>query len=297
MLVGPSGCGKTTTLRMINRMIDPTSGTITIDGKPNTSFPKTKLRRSIGYVIQNAGLFPHRTVLQNIMTVPLLNGQNRKDAAAKAQQMMELVGLDRELGSRYPAQLSGGQQQRVGVARALAGEPAIMLMDEPFSALDPVVRDDLQGEFRRLARQFAVTVVFVTHDIDEAIKIGDHIAVFESGGTIAQLATPTDLLRHPLTEHVAEFVGRDRGFRALSFIPFTVPSSLPPLPFAPTRKDTFTPRATTISPGQSMRDALDAVLTSPNGEATLLDQLGNPEGMITLDHLIEVGLLSSSQRE
>ena len=223
VLVGPSGCGKTTSLRMINRMIEPSSGRILIDGTDTASMPAAELRRGIGYVIQHAGLFPHRTVLANVMTVPQLLGWDRRKARSRAEEVLELVGLTPELARRYPAQLSGGQQQRVGVARALAGDPSVMLMDEPFSAVDPVVRANLQDEFRRLQRDLGITIVFVTHDIDEAIKIGDRVAVLRVGGRLAQFDTPEELLAHPADDFVSDFVGRDRGYRALSFVHGEVP--------------------------------------------------------------------------
>ncbi len=217
VFVGPSGCGKTTSLRMINRMIEPTSGTVLIDGVDTRSIDAPTLRRGIGYVIQNAGLFPHRTVLDNIATVPVLQGQSRRSARATAAELLERVGLPESMGQRYPAQLSGGQQQRVGVARALAADPPVMLMDEPFSAVDPVVRAQLQDEFTRLQAELGKTIVFVTHDIDEAVKLGDGIAVLAIGGRLAQYATPAEVLSHPADDFVADFVGRDRGYRALSF--------------------------------------------------------------------------------
>jgi osmoprotectant transport system ATP-binding protein len=217
VLVGPSGCGKTTSLRMINRMIEPTSGTIEIDGRDTATLDPNELRRGIGYVIQSGGLFPHRTILDNIATVPLLLGWDRRKARDVASELLERVGLAPELGRRYPNQLSGGQQQRVGVARALAADPPVMLMDEPFSAVDPVVRDQLQDEFLRLQAELGKTIVFVTHDIDEAIKLGDQVAVMRVGGTLAQLASPADLLADPVDDFVADFLGRDRGYRALAF--------------------------------------------------------------------------------
>jgi osmoprotectant transport system ATP-binding protein len=218
VFVGPSGCGKTTSLRMINRTIEPTSGTISIDGDDVTKQDAALLRRKIGYVIQHAGLFPHRTVADNIATVPLLNGVNKKQAREQAAELLTRVGLDESMATRYPAQLSGGQQQRVGVARALAADPPVMLMDEPFSAVDPIVRDGLQKEFLRLQAELGKTIAFVTHDIDEAIKLGDHVAIFREGGHLAQLGTPQDLLDDPADQFVADFVGRDRGFRGLSFL-------------------------------------------------------------------------------
>jgi osmoprotectant transport system ATP-binding protein len=218
VFVGPSGCGKTTSLRMINRMVDLTSGDILIDGKSITRTDPPVLRRGIGYVIQQAGLFPHRTVLDNVATVPVLTGARRRDARARAAELLDLVGLPRELAKRYPAQLSGGQQQRVGVARALAADPPILLMDEPFSAVDPIVRDGLQEELLRLQADLAKTIVFVTHDIDEAIKIGDRVAVLRAGGVLAQYDEPAALLARPVDDFVSDFVGRDRGYRALGFL-------------------------------------------------------------------------------
>jgi osmoprotectant transport system ATP-binding protein len=219
VLVGPSGCGKTTSLRMVNRMIEPTSGKIFIDDQDLSKVSPTELRRGIGYVIQHAGLFPHRTIVDNIATVPLLLGHDKKKARANALELMERVGLSANFAKRYPAQLSGGQQQRVGVARALAADPPVMLMDEPFSAVDPVVRAQLQDEFLRLQAELGKTIIFVTHDIDEAIKLGDQVAVLRVGGKLAQLASPAELLSTPADPFVAGFVGRDRGYRALGFTP------------------------------------------------------------------------------
>jgi osmoprotectant transport system ATP-binding protein len=217
VFVGPSGCGKTTSLRMINRMIEPTEGRITLDGQDTAKLRPAQLRRGIGYVIQHAGLFPHRTVLDNVATVPMLLGRSRREARARAHDLLDLVGLPANLAKRYPAQLSGGQQQRVGVARALAADPPVMLMDEPFSAVDPVVRHQLQEEFLRLQGELHKTIVFVTHDIDEAVKLGDRVAVLRAGGRLAQFAPPADLLQQPADAFVAGFVGRDRGYRALGF--------------------------------------------------------------------------------
>jgi osmoprotectant transport system ATP-binding protein len=218
VLVGPSGCGKTTTLRMINRMVEPTTGTVSLRGRDIREVNAPELRRGIGYVIQHAGLFPHRTVLDNIATVPLLLGWSRKKARARAAELLELVGLPAEMAKRYPNQLSGGQQQRVGVARALGADPPVLLMDEPFSAVDPIVRAELQAEFIRLQKELHKTIVFVTHDIEEAIKLGDSIAVFRTGGKLAQFDAPERLLAHPADEFVAAFIGQDRGIRRLSFV-------------------------------------------------------------------------------
>ncbi|MTE17369.1 ABC transporter ATP-binding protein [Nocardia aurantiaca] len=224
VFVGPSGCGKTTSMRMINRMIGPSTGTISVGGRDISRLDPVKLRLGMGYVIQNAGLMPHRTVVDNVATVPVLRGQSRRAARRDALEAMDRVGLDHILAQRYPAQLSGGQQQRVGVARALAADPPILLMDEPFSAVDPVVRTELQNEMLRLQAQLHKTIVFVTHDIDEAIKLGDHIAVFGPGGYLQQHDVPRTVLAQPATDFVAGFVGRDRGYRELSFRPAdTVP--------------------------------------------------------------------------
>ncbi|WP_269820749.1 ABC transporter ATP-binding protein [Nocardia asteroides] len=217
VFVGPSGCGKTTSMRMINRMVEPSAGTITLDGRDIAAADPVKLRLGIGYVIQSGGLLPNRKVIDNVATVPMLLGASRKDARAAALDVLDRVGLDRVLAQRYPAQLSGGQQQRVGVARALAADPPVLLMDEPFSAVDPVVRAELQVEMRRLQAELHKTIVFVTHDIDEAITLGDRIAVFGRGGVLQQFDAPEQVLAQPATDFVAEFVGRDRGYRALSF--------------------------------------------------------------------------------
>ncbi|MFC5911207.1 ABC transporter ATP-binding protein [Streptacidiphilus monticola] len=217
VLVGPSGCGKTTTLRMVNRMIEPTDGRILLDGRDIRDRPVNSLRRSMGYVIQHAGLFPHRTIADNIATVPRLLGWERRQARTRALELMERVGLDPALAKRYPYQLSGGQQQRVGVARALAADPPVLLMDEPFSAVDPVVRKGLQDELLRIQADLGKTIVFVTHDIDEAIKLGDMVAVLREGGKLAQYAPPSTLLSAPADEFVEDFLGVDRGIRHLSF--------------------------------------------------------------------------------
>lgn len=217
VFVGPSGCGKTTSMRMINRMIDPTSGTLTVDGRDVTKVDPVKLRLGIGYVIQSAGLMPHMRVVDNVATVPVLRGESRRSARRSALEVMERVGLDPKLADRYPAQLSGGQQQRVGVARALAADPPILLMDEPFSAVDPVVREELQTEILRLHSELRKTIVFVTHDIDEAIKLGERVAVFGRGGVLLQYDAPARLLSNPADDAVAGFVGADRGYRGLQF--------------------------------------------------------------------------------
>lgn len=223
VLVGPSGCGKTTSLRMVNRMVEPTSGTIYLDGVDVASMSTAELRRGIGYVIQHGGLFPHRTIEQNVMTVPRLLGRPRSQARARARELLEVVGLSPDLASRYPAQLSGGQQQRVGVARALAADPPVLLMDEPFSAVDPVVREQLQNELLTLQAQLQKTILMVTHDIDEAVKLGNEVAVMRVGGRLAQIDEPARLLAEPADDFVASFVGRDRGYRSLAFQDVDVP--------------------------------------------------------------------------
>ena len=215
VLVGSSGSGKTTILRMINRMVDPTSGTVEIDGEDVQSLKPVHLRRSIGYVMQNSGLLPHRKVVDNIATVPLLRGEKRRSAREKALELMDTVGLERSLADKYPAQLSGGQQQRVGVARGLAVDPNILLMDEPFGAVDPIVRDELQQELLRLQRELGKTIVFVTHDVEEAFRLGDQVAILEKGGKIAQVGSPAEILAAPASEFVSSFVGLDRGRRTL----------------------------------------------------------------------------------
>ncbi|OUE18357.1 Carnitine transport ATP-binding protein OpuCA [Clavibacter michiganensis] len=215
VLVGSSGCGKTTLMRMINRMVDPTSGRIEIDGTDIATQDAVKLRRSIGYVMQNSGLLPHRKVVDNIATVPRLTGVDKRTAREDALKLMDTVGLDRSMADRYPSQLSGGQQQRVGVARGLAVDPNILLMDEPFGAVDPLVRDDLQQELIRLRTQLDKTVVFVTHDIDEAFLLGDQVVILEKGGRIAQQGTPQEILSDPANDFVRDFVGADKGKRAL----------------------------------------------------------------------------------
>ncbi|HZG62166.1 MAG TPA: ABC transporter ATP-binding protein [Rubrobacteraceae bacterium] len=217
VLVGPSGCGKTTSMRMVNRLIEPSSGEILIDGEPNTATSATQLRRRIGYAIQQIGLFPHRTIAGNIATVPGLVGWEKERITARVDELLELVGLDPEqYRDRYPAELSGGQQQRVGVARAMAADPPIMLMDEPFGAVDPITRHRLQDEFLRIQQEIKKTIVFVTHDIDEAIKMGDKIAILKEGGILAQYDTPEKILAAPNSEFVSSFVGTDRVLKRLS---------------------------------------------------------------------------------
>ena len=317
VFVGPSGCGKTTSLRMINRMVEPTSGTITVDGQDVTAVPAAKLRRSMGYVMQSSGLMPHRSVLDNIATVPRLNGVSKADARKRAQELLDVVGLASALGKRYPSQLSGGQQQRVGVARALAADPPVLLMDEPFSAVDPVVRDELQQELLRLQRDLAKTIVFVTHDIDEATVLGDKVAVFGLGGKLAQYATPEEILRAPANDFVASFVGRDRGFRHLAFSPsdgvtvhpaqtitpdeleragnasgewqLVVDTAMHPLGWASPGTDTeLIPGGSLFRPGDTLRRALDAALSSPSGLGVAVDREGRVLGTIRAHEVLAV---------
>jgi osmoprotectant transport system ATP-binding protein len=218
VLVGPSGCGKTTAMRLVNRTVELSEGDVLVGDRSVRDREPAELRREIGYVIQQIGLFPHRTIAQNIATVPTLLGWDKARARVRASELIELIGLDAELADRYPAQLSGGQQQRVGVARALAADPLVMLMDEPFGAIDPINRERLQNEFLRLQAEIKKTVLFVTHDIDEAIKMGDRIAVMREGGRVAQYATPAELLMSPADEFVEDFVGADRALKRLALM-------------------------------------------------------------------------------
>ncbi|GLX97517.1 ABC transporter ATP-binding protein [Herbidospora sp. NBRC 101105] len=275
VFVGPSGCGKTTSLRMINRMIDPSQGRVLLDGKDVTTVDPATLRRGIGYVIQQAGLFPHRRIVDNVATVPLLLGWDKKKARDRAMELLERVGLDPKMARRYPFQLSGGQQQRVGVARALAADPPVLLMDEPFSAVDPIVRASLQEELLRLQSELHKTIVFVTHDIDEAVKLGDTVAVLRVGGRLAQIAAPADLLSGPADDFVREFLGRDRGIRRLGFVP-AKDLALDPAPdgVTPEGHGTFNPAR------DSLRAALDAALLSPDGLAVAVDDDGRVLGVV-----------------
>jgi osmoprotectant transport system ATP-binding protein len=301
VFVGPSGCGKTTSLRMINRMIERTAGRIAIDGKDINDGSAVELRRGIGYVIQHGGLFPHRTVLDNIATVPRLLGWDKARTKARSEELLERVGLDAKLGRRYPAQLSGGQQQRVGVARALAADPDIMLMDEPFSAVDPIVRNQLQEELLRLQREIGKTIVFVTHDIDEAIKLGDNVAVLRVGGVLAQFAPPAELLAHPADEFVESFIGKDRGYRALTFMQAhgvdlqPVPDSLElgsrGEPLSWLDGSDRLPVGAVFRRDDSLRAVMDAVLTSPVGKGVCVDETGKAVGVV--DHASLAGVLHS----
>ena len=213
VFLGTSGCGKTTLMRMVNAMVTPTSGTVFVRGQDVTGEDPVRLRRSIGYVLQEGGLFPHRSIADNVATVPRLEGATKQASRERALELLTLVGLDREMADRYPAQLSGGQRQRVGVARALANRADILLMDEPFGALDPIVRAELQRELKEIQRALGTTILFVTHDVDEAFTLGDQVAVLSTGGHIEQVGTPTELLSSPASPFVAEFVGASRAAR------------------------------------------------------------------------------------
>ncbi|MGW4891859.1 ABC transporter ATP-binding protein [Kitasatospora sp. NPDC004240] len=324
VLVGPSGCGKTTLLRMVNRMVEPTSGRVLLDGRDVAGLEPAKLRRGIGYVIQQAGLFPHRRVIDNVATVPYLLGWDRRRARARAAELLELVGLPPETARRYPFQLSGGQQQRVGVARALAADPPLLLMDEPFSAVDPVVRAGLQDELLRLQSELHKTVLFVTHDIEEAVRLGDQVVVLREQGRIAQVADPHTLLTAPADEGVAAFLGRDRGLRGLGLRPASAVAVRPtaqglrhgdwelalderhrPLGWIDRSAGTPGGPDTSGDPGGSggpegarhpvatfrpatdtLRSALDAAVLSPSGVAVALDADGRVTGTATREAVL-----------
>jgi osmoprotectant transport system ATP-binding protein len=292
VLVGPSGSGKTTALRLINRMIPVTSGDILLGGRSVLEREPRELRREIGYVIQQIGLFPHQTVAENIATVPRLLGWPRDRTRARVRELLELIDLDPvEMDARYPAQLSGGQRQRVGVARALAADPPLMLMDEPFGAIDPINRGRLQDEFLRLQEKVKKTVVFVTHDIDEAIKMGDRIAILREGGVLAQYDTPREILTHPADDFVAQFVGADRGLKRLALTTLAELTLIEPdaAHGAPSfNGGLHLPRDT------SVRDALSLMLTANGEPVSVLDGEGHVVGVVTLG-LIEQ-LLSEEAR-
>ena len=282
VLVGPSGCGKTTTMKMINRLIEPTSGRVVLDGEDVTHVDPVTLRRRIGYVIQQVGLFPHQTVRRNVATVPRLLGWEKARTTSRTDEMLALVGLDpTRFGDRYPHQLSGGQRQRVGVARALAADPPVLLMDEPFGAVDPIARERLQEEFRRVQREVGTTVVFVTHDVDEAVRLGDRIAILREGGHLEQYDEPARLLARPVSDFVADFVGADRTLKRLAVteIDRSMLLAMGPgdeaLPVVPARS--------------SLRDALAALLDSPDGRVAVgptddegLPGTGQPAGVLTV---------------
>ena len=268
VLVGPSGCGKTTSMRMVNRTVELTEGDILIGGESVKRKDGPRLRREIGYVIQQIGLFPHRTIAQNVATVPQLLGWDKERIRARTTELLELVGLDPELGDRYPVQLSGGQQQRIGVARALAADPPVMLMDEPFGAIDPINRERLQNEFLRLQAEIRKTVLFVTHDIDEAIKMGDRIAIMHEHGKVEQYATPAEILMAPANEFVEDFVGADRALKRLALMRV---------------RDINLWKAPHAHPGQPTSE-VRALLDAPDVEvpyAVLLDERERPQGWLT----------------
>jgi osmoprotectant transport system ATP-binding protein len=270
VLVGPSGCGKTTTLKMVNRLIEPTSGRIFLDGRDVTHADPVELRRHMGYVIQQVGLFPHQTIAANVATVPKLLGWDKARAEARVDELLELVGLDpHDYRSRYPAQLSGGQRQRVGVARALAADPPVLLMDEPFGAIDPVTRVRLQDEFLRLQGEVQKTVVFVTHDIEEAVKMGDRIAILDVGGVLEQYATPAEILVRPASDMVRKFVGHDRALKRLRVTPIDAEClEHPP----------------TVAPDASLAEARGAIAKWGAGWVAVVDSDGALRGYVDEGH-------------
>ena len=300
VLLGPSGCGKSTTLRMVNRLVDPTSGTVTLDGRDVRSLPPHVLRRGIGYVIQQGGLFPHRTVLDNIGTVPELLGWPPARRRSRAHELLDLVGLEQSVAGRYPRELSGGQQQRVGVARALAASPPVLLMDEPFGAVDPVRRAALQREFRQLQQRLGTTVIFVTHDVEEAVLLADHIAVMRPGGVLAQHGPTERLLARPVDGFVAGFLGRGRGHMLLALQSASVvrTDAASVLEVAgwileldaqrhPVRwrngssdSDLATVSVQTVAPDGSLRELLDSALSSPARAAVRVTTTGALDGVV-----------------
>ncbi len=325
VLIGPSGCGKTTTLRMINRLIEPTAGTITIEGVDIRQQSPTELRRGIGYVIQQIGLFPHRTIAQNIATVPKLLGWDKAKVSARVDELVDLVGLDHEMMGRYPSELSGGQQQRVGVARALAADPPVLLMDEPFGAVDPIVRARLQGELISLQQRVRKTIVLVTHDIDEAIRVGDRIALLNIGGVLEQFGRPDDLLAHPGNSFVEQFLGSERSLKRLALSRVRdLPSERGPVVDSGASIDearkvaaelgggwvgvidgdrflgwvegsslvesqsladqTFEPPAVELDPDATLRETLEAILTSRSSVAVVAED-GHFRGVVTLEQI------------
>jgi osmoprotectant transport system ATP-binding protein len=281
VLIGPSGSGKSTVLRMINRLIEPSKGTIKIDGRDITAQDPVELRRQIGYVIQNVGLFPHQSIRTNVGTVPRLLGWDRKRIRTRADELLDLVGLDPErYGGRYPSELSGGQRQRVGVARALAADPLVLLMDEPFSAVDPIVRARLQEEFLRLQAAVRKTIVLVTHDIDEAVRLGDRIAVLGEGGRLLQYDAPPALLSSPVSDAVRDFVGADRGIRRLTVTPLR--EALRPLGQVEEIE-----RLPTVPADGTLYDALAAMLTADSLHVIVLED-GKPVGTVSRSAIFEV---------
>jgi osmoprotectant transport system ATP-binding protein len=281
-LVGPSGCGKSTILRMVNRLIEPTSGRIFIDGADVTDVDPVLLRRGIGYVIQASGLFPHQKVRQNVMTVPALLGWDARRSRTRADELLELVGLDpATFGDRYPHELSGGQQQRVGVARALAADPPVLLMDEPFGAVDPIARDRLQAQFRQIQAELGKTVLFVTHDIDEAVRLADRIAVLSVGGHLEQVADPATVLGVPATDFVADFVGSDRGLRRLAVTPIEP-------------QDLEHPQ--TVTPQASLSEARTVIDRAPEPYAIVVDDDRQLRGWVGIRECVGEGLVADRMR-
>jgi osmoprotectant transport system ATP-binding protein len=277
VFVGPSGCGKTTTLKMVNRLVEPSSGQILIDGVDVSTIEVTALRRRIGYVIQQIGLFPHRTVGQNVATVPELLGWPSDRIRRRVDELLEMVGLDPDrVRGRYPAQLSGGERQRVGVARAMAGEPPVMLMDEPFGAVDPIVRERLQDEFLRIHHELRTTVLFVTHDVDEAIKMGDHLAVMQVGGILAQFGRPSDVLTHPASDFVERFLGSDRALKRLAL------STVRDLPAAP---------VPSVRRGESVEVIAPRATLDGPAWVVVVDSDGRPVGRVSTSDLPPTGVL------
>lgn len=325
-LVGPSGCGKTTTLKMLNRLIEPTSGTIEIDGRPVHELPVHELRRGIGYVIQHTGLFPHKTVGANIGTVPRLLGWDKSRIAERVQELGALVGLEPEMLTRYPGALSGGQQQRVGVARALAADPPILLMDEPYSAVDPIVRARLQDELLDLQARVHKTIVLVTHDVDEAIKLGDRVVILNVGGRLEQAAPPAELLAEPASDFVADFLGEDRGLKRLALLTVSEivpgdgpiaevgdPADVARVAMAEHHVEWFgvcrdqrmlgwmwgselngtvtdaavRPFRSVVQPNDTLRTALDGIVNSSTNVAIVEDGVGRYRGMVRIEEISE----------
>ena len=272
VLVGPSGCGKTTTMKMVNRLVEPTSGRVLLEGEDVAAMDRVQLRRRVGYVIQQVGLFPHQKVRDNVATVPSLLGWDKRRTRTRVDELLELVGLPPgTYADRYPSQLSGGQRQRVGVARALAADPLVLLMDEPFSAVDPLARERLQTEFLRVQRELGTTVVLVTHDVDEAVRLGDRIAVLRDGGFLEQYADPATVLGSPATPFVAGFVGADRAVKRLSVTPVD-PAVLQPYDG---------PVGASLPADADLGQALALLLESPEGRVEVLDPQGHRLGVLT----------------
>ena len=281
-LVGPSGCGKTTTMKMVNRLVEPTTGRILLDGDDVTHVDPVQLRRRTGYVIQQVGLFPHQRVWENVATVPSLLGWDKHRIEARVDELLATVGLDpARFGDRYPAQLSGGQRQRAGVARALAADPSVLLMDEPFSAVDPVVRERLQTEFLRLQEQVRKTIVFVTHDIEEAVRLGDRIAVMSEGGKVEQFAPPGDILGRPASPFVADFVGSDRGLKRLA-VTVVEPGDLEQPPV--------------VHVADGLADARAVMQRTGARWAVVLDDDGHLHGWLSAERATGAGTVGSAAR-